>query len=165
MSQWGAYGYAKHGWTYSRILAHYYSGTTLGPAPLSTVRVLLTQAKKATIASSAPWMVTDSTGTKVTLDPATLTLKPKLALPAQSLVPPFTFVGSQPLMVNGTQYRGKIGVSTDGKRVEVVDSVALESYLKSVVPSEMPSKWPADALEAQAIAARSYALANLDQEP
>ena len=32
LSQWGAYGYAKHGWTYDRILAHYYTGTTLGPA-------------------------------------------------------------------------------------------------------------------------------------
>ena len=35
MSQWGAYGYAKHGWTYKRILAHYYAGTTLGPSRLS----------------------------------------------------------------------------------------------------------------------------------
>ena len=46
MSQWGAYGYAKHGWTYDAILAHYYQGTTLGPAPLSSVRVLLAQKAK-----------------------------------------------------------------------------------------------------------------------
>jgi SpoIID/LytB domain protein len=39
--------------------------------------------------------------------------------------------------------------------------VGLEQYLKGVVPSEMPSKWPAAALQAQAVAARSYALANL----
>jgi SpoIID/LytB domain protein len=32
MSQWGAYGYAMHGWTFNRILAHYYTGTTLGTA-------------------------------------------------------------------------------------------------------------------------------------
>src|SRR6478672_12630587 len=44
LSQWGAYGYARHGWTYDRILAHYYTGTTLGPAKVSTVRVLLAQA-------------------------------------------------------------------------------------------------------------------------
>ena len=49
MGQWGAYGYAKHGWTYEQILAHYYLGTTLGPAPVSAVRVLLAQSKKATI--------------------------------------------------------------------------------------------------------------------
>ncbi|MBV8481055.1 MAG: hypothetical protein JOY72_12225, partial [Actinobacteria bacterium] len=29
MSQWGAYGYALHGWKYERILAHYYPGTKL----------------------------------------------------------------------------------------------------------------------------------------
>jgi stage II sporulation protein D len=161
MSQWGAYGYAQHGWTYDRILAHYYSGTTLGPAPVSTVRVLLAQTRKATIASQVPWTVTDSAGTKVALDPGSLALKPKLALPKLTLVPPLVFVGKQPLVVNGKPYRGKIDVSTDGKRLEIVDTVALEAYLKGVVPSEMPSKWPAEVLEAQAIAARSYALANL----
>ena len=30
MSQWGAYGYAKHGWTYAQILRHYYTGTAFG---------------------------------------------------------------------------------------------------------------------------------------
>ena len=30
MSQYGAYGYALHGWTYQRILGHYYTGTALG---------------------------------------------------------------------------------------------------------------------------------------
>ena len=39
--------------------------------------------------------------------------------------------------------------------------VALESYLQGVVPGEVPSSWPAEALKAQAVAARSYALANL----
>src|SRR5438445_7352997 len=31
LSQWGAAGYAKHGWSFDRILGHYYTGTTLGP--------------------------------------------------------------------------------------------------------------------------------------
>jgi stage II sporulation protein D len=35
MSQWGAYGYAQHGWGWERILAHYYSGTQVAAAPLS----------------------------------------------------------------------------------------------------------------------------------
>ncbi len=35
LSQWGAYGFASRGWTYDRILAHYYRGTTLGPAPVA----------------------------------------------------------------------------------------------------------------------------------
>src|SRR5512135_1466731 len=41
MSQYGAYGYAQHGWTYQQILEHYFTGTTLGPAPVLRVRVLL----------------------------------------------------------------------------------------------------------------------------
>ena len=41
MSQYGAYGYAQHGWDYKRILAHYYPGTMLGDAPVAKVRVLL----------------------------------------------------------------------------------------------------------------------------
>jgi stage II sporulation protein D len=166
MSQWGAYGYAKHGWTYEQILAHYYSGTTLGPAPVSAVRVLLAQSKKATITSATPWTVIDSTGAKVELEPSTLTLKPTLTLPGKGkkLSPPFTFVGKQPLVVGDKQYRGKIEVSTDGKQLEVIDTVGLEAYLKGVVASEVPSKWPAEVLKAQAVAARSYALANLTKK-
>ena len=42
MSQYGAYGYALHGWSYRAILAHYYSGTAIGTTdPNRTVRVLL----------------------------------------------------------------------------------------------------------------------------
>ena len=60
--------------------------------------------------------------------------------------------------------RGKVSVTLDGKLLDVIDAVGLEQYLKGVVPSEMPSKWPAAALAAQAVAARSYALANLTKE-
>ena len=161
MSQWGAYGYAKHGWTYDAILAHYYKGTTIGPAPVSTVRALLAQKAKTVLASTAPWSVADATGTKTVLDPGAVTLKPKLALKGKALLPPLTFVGKQPIAVDGKPYRGRLVVTSDGKRVQVVDVVALESYLKGVVPSEMPFDWPAQALQAQAVAARSYALANL----
>src|SRR3954467_3102346 len=80
LSQWGAYGYAKRGWTYDRILAHYYSGTTLGPAPVTSVRVLVASTKKPTIASTSAWTVTDATGAKVQLDAGSLALSPKLAL-------------------------------------------------------------------------------------
>src|SRR5580700_359914 len=42
MSQDGALGYAEHGWSYSAILAHYYTGTALGAAPAGAkVRVLI----------------------------------------------------------------------------------------------------------------------------
>lgn len=162
LSQWGAYGYAKRGWTFDRILGHYYSGTTLGPAKVASVRVLLASAKKTTIESTTPWAVVDAAGVKLMLEPGALVLKPKLALADHSeLQPPFTFVGKQPLIVDKVPYRGKLNVSSDGKLVQVIDTVGLEAYLKGVVPAEMPSSWSPEALKAQAVAARSYALANV----
>jgi stage II sporulation protein D len=84
MSQEGALGYAEHGWSYRKILAHYYTGTEIGQAPAGArVRVLV---------------------------------------------------------------KGK------------VRTVALESYVRGVVSAEMPSGWPLAALEAQAVASRTYAL-------
>src|SRR5205823_6394418 len=41
MSQYGAQGFAQHGWDYRRILAHYSRGTAIGSAPTKTIRVLL----------------------------------------------------------------------------------------------------------------------------
>jgi SpoIID/LytB domain protein len=37
MSQNGSYGYAQHGWSYQQILAHYYTGTSIGKAPANAV--------------------------------------------------------------------------------------------------------------------------------
>src|SRR4051812_32121459 len=161
LSQWGAYGYAKHGWSYDRILAHYYTGTTIGSAKITTVRVLLVEGKKVTLDSVVGWRVTDWAGRRVAPAPRTLVLKPKLAVPGKPLTPPLTFTSNQPLVVNGKPYRGKIRVLGDGKTLQVIDVLGLEAYLKGVVPAEMPSAWSSEALKAQAVAARSYALANL----
>ncbi|MCW2955648.1 MAG: SpoIID/LytB domain protein, partial [Thermoleophilia bacterium] len=61
----------------------------------------------------------------------------------------------------GTSYRGTLtGHRFDGK-VSVFNTVPFESYLRGVVPDESIPSWPAAALEAQAIAARSYALRSL----
>jgi stage II sporulation protein D len=58
------------------------------------------------------------------------------------------------------EYRGSLlVVPRDAGGLYVVNSVALEGYVKGVVPNEMPTDWPADALRAQAVAARSYGLA------
>lgn len=57
-------------------------------------------------------------------------------------------------------YRGVIRVVLR-TRVDVVNELALESYLRGVVPAEMPSSWPTEALRAQSIAARSFAARRL----
>jgi stage II sporulation protein D len=163
MSQWGAYGYAKHGWTYDRILAHYFAATTLGSAPIATVRVLLLEKKKSVaLSSTTEWRVTDAEGAKQPLAPGKLVLGPRLRVEGKELAAPLTFApGKTPLLVANKPYRGRLVVRSDGKKLQVVDVLGLEAYLKGVVASEMPSAWSAEALKAQAVAARSYALANV----
>ena len=163
LSQWGAYGYALHGFSFGRILAHYYPGTTLGPAPAHAVRVLLATSKRVSLGSTGAWRAVDATGAVVQLDPASVTLTPTSKLQGQAVTLPVTFTSAAPIAVNGKPYRGRIVVTLDGKALQAIDVVALENYLKGVVPSEMPFDWPPAALEAQAVAARSYALANLVQ--
>ncbi len=58
-------------------------------------------------------------------------------------------------------YRGIIMIQNKNGKLTVINNVPLEDYIKGVVPSEMPSSWELEAHKAQAIAARSYALANL----
>ncbi|HHT49540.1 MAG TPA: SpoIID/LytB domain-containing protein [Firmicutes bacterium] len=58
-------------------------------------------------------------------------------------------------------YRGEIHLLPFSAGLTIVNRLTMEEYLYAVVPSEMPSSWPAAALEAQAIAARTYAYAHL----
>ena len=168
LAQYGAYGYALHGWTYDEIVAHYYPGTTLGEAPLKRVRVLLVPGSKRVVVSSrSPFTVRDGAGKthklpagKQQLGPG-LRLKLTAAAAAKALPGPLVFSpGGDPLALGGHSYRGTLRV-TGGRSVRVVNTVGLESYLWGVVPREMPDRWPAEALEAQAVVARTYALTHL----
>ncbi len=59
-------------------------------------------------------------------------------------------------------YRGSLVLhARDESQVDTVNVLPLEDYLRGVVPAEMPHHWPAAALQAQAIAARGYALTGL----
>jgi len=60
--------------------------------------------------------------------------------------------------LNGRTYRGRLIIAADGGRLWGVNYVSLRQYLHSVVGSEVSPSWPAEALKAQAVAARSYAL-------
>ncbi|MHB8059259.1 MAG: SpoIID/LytB domain-containing protein [Gaiellaceae bacterium] len=173
LSQYGAYGYAKHDYTYDQMIAHYYPGTEIAAAPSKTIRVLLAVGSSSlTISSSAPFSVTDSSGNSYDLPNLSLTLKPSLKIDladgngATTLSGPLTFeVGTSTeagtsLAYAGRKYRGKFRVSSAGGRLRLVNHVNLESYLWGVVPCESPHDWPAEALKAQAVVARSYALSS-----
>lgn len=62
-------------------------------------------------------------------------------------------------LCEGGAYRGSLGVATENGEPRTVNRVDVQDYLLGVVPAEMPADWAPAALEAQAIAARSYALA------
>jgi len=166
LAQYGAYGYALHGWTWDKIIAHYYPGTTLGQAPVAKVRVLLVPgAKRAVVSSASPFTVTDGAGKVHKLAAGAQSigtgLKLRLAVskPLKPVAGPLVFArGTAPLMLGGRPYRGSLRVKVVGSALQVVNIVGLDSYLRGVVGSEMPDRWPAEALAAQAVAARTFAL-------
>ncbi len=150
MSQWGAYGLALHGWSCRQILAHYYPGTRLERVPARDVRVLVASGRKRVVVSSrSSFRVIDAHGSRVVRAGKRVVARGRATV---------TFVpGAQPLSLDGAGYRGRL-VRRNGN---VVDVLPLELYLRGVVPWEMPHDWSAAALEAQAVAARSYALATM----
>jgi stage II sporulation protein D len=162
MSQYGAYGYAQHGSTFQQILAHYYPGTKLGPASVSSIRVLLADRQKSIkLSSESRYTVRDGAGATIRLGAgATTTLTPALQVSKHTLVAPLVFLPAKgSTLTLKRPYRGRIEVDVVDGRLRAVNIVNLEQYLYGVVPSEMPSTWAPEALKAQAVAARSYALA------
>lgn len=65
---------------------------------------------------------------------------------------------NSPLAVNGTKVRGDVVAVLGKDGVQLVNVIALEDYLVGVLGSEMPPSFPLEALKAQAVAARTYAL-------
>jgi stage II sporulation protein D len=163
MSQYGAYGYAKAGFTYDAILTRYYTGTTLGAAPTRTIRVLLRAGTRRVAfrgASSACGAALKpgktyvakrkGAGVLLTTRKGGRIAKCGALLSAQGS-PAVGVVGK------GT-YRGALEVRPSGAGMNAVNAVGLEDYVRGVISKESPSSWPLEALKAQAVAARSYAL-------
>ncbi len=162
LAQWGAYGQAKEGRTYDQILAHYYFGTKLGRAGKSEVRVLLAEGRRAaTVQSASPFRVRDALGVVTKIPSGALVLTPQLDFPGATMKtkgPLFVLPGKTPLSLDGRPYRGKLEVAATGGYLRVVNQVGLEPYIQGVVADEMPHTWPLEALKAQAVAARTFAL-------
>jgi stage II sporulation protein D len=167
LSQYGALGYARQGAGFEEILTHYYQGTELTQAPVKRIRVLLAPAAKTlAVGSAAPFRVRDALGELHELNAGTQRFGPGLRVRATGqkkpakLQGPLVFLpGAEPLTLKGRAYRGELRVAVDKGRLRAINALGLEAYLYGVVPSEMPHYWPLEALKAQAVAARSYALA------
>ena len=167
MGQWGAYGQAKRGIRYKKILSHYYSGTKLVEASTTSVRVLLTEGRRTvSISSEAPFRLMDGQGEIHDLEPGAYSTGPGFAvaldpaLPPQALPGPLTFLrGSEPLLLGTRPYRGNFQLQRVHGRLQVVNVVGVDPYIRGVVSQEVPDDWPLEVVKAQAVAARSYALA------
>ena len=68
------------------------------------------------------------------------------------------FESSDGVRVDGTLYLGRISAEVKKGRILVINRIPIETYLLGIVGSEMNPLWPADALKAQAVAARTYAM-------
>ena len=175
MSQYGAFGFAEKGSDHAAILTHYYSGTTLAKLDgTSEVRVLLQTAGRVVFRNASSVV-----GARK-LDPnqkyvATRGLSGIIALRSSS----GRAIGSyrSPLVVGGANggfrlfgrsgnaakdgtYRGNLEVRASALGgVSAINALNIEDYVRGVVAGEMPPGWPQEALRAQAVAARTYALA------
>jgi stage II sporulation protein D len=168
MAQYGAYGYAQHGWTYDRILAHYYHGTTLGRTGATKIRVLLASGRASvTVSSSSEFTVRDGAGKVVKAPAGAVRLGADLSLAVGNktvgLTAPVRFVPGHSPLSFGRSYRGWIVVTLSNGKLVVVNRLGIEPYVQGVVAGEMPAGWSSEALKTQAVAARSYALASRRQ--
>lgn len=167
MSQFGAFAQAGAGRSYRDILAYYYRGTEIGKTPVAKVRVLVANGRRSVrIGSTVPFRVREAGGTAYDLPAGEIVVTPDLIVAVGGvplpLIGPLTFrpgTGA-PLLLGGKGYRGDLRVAAVEGVLQVVDYVGLEAYLLGVVPGEVPKEWPAEALRAQAVAARSYAIAS-----
>lgn len=187
MSQWGAQGAALAGEDATAIVSRYYPGTAAGTAPNNPMRVRLdgdegrdlqvsplpgltvTDAAtgKSLLLPAGPdrWRVLgDSTGLHVQGRVGTA-WQPQAVGGATTLPGPVRFTetgsGLQRLHFpdgSAREYRGSLSAARSGSGLISIATLPLEEYLLSVVPLEAISSWRPAALQAQAIAARSYSL-------
>ena len=135
---------------------------------------LITKGMNATIATSKPgYIVNQLTGKTITTIPAMQIcqiskygndLVIKINGKSYNLNSNYITIGTEKngfIFTKRSWYRGKLLVYNLGDTITVVNNLDLESYLLGVVPSEMPSSWNVEAHKAQAVAARSYAIANM----
>jgi SpoIID/LytB domain protein len=193
MGQYGAYGYAVNlGWSYQSIVAHYYSNTTMSNTgnPVIDVELMAMTGKDAVIC--APGLTVDGTAVGKGCVLVRRVAQGSFAVFAANAYTPGTDPGwtqwaTRPTGVtiattadpanlanllrvwdsssSSHGYRSVLVIADPGGTQYLYNRVAAETYLRGVLPREVPASWGSagsgkgmQALEAQAVAARSYAL-------
>ncbi len=174
MSQYGAAGFAKQGWDHARILGHYFTGTELGRAPSDTVvRVLLASPRTAQFSGvtnagtkqldpGKTYGARAAAGGRVSLLDARGRRLATFAAPLRVTNRddgPVKLVGTAANGVPNGTYRGWLELRPGSMgEVLAINAVGLEQYVAGVVANEAIPSWPDEALQAQAVAARTYAI-------
>ncbi|HEV7483970.1 MAG TPA: SpoIID/LytB domain-containing protein [Solirubrobacterales bacterium] len=167
MSAYGAYGYALHGKSYQFILGHYFTGTTLGTLPGPRVVRVLLDISPGDVGFSA---ATSACG--VALDPArsyeahrsgtAVVLRSSGGKRLADCGRKLRAAGKGQIAIAGVgTYRGAletVPTESSSGSLNVVNALAVDQYVKGVIPNESPPSWPAEELKAQAVASRSFAL-------
>lgn len=177
LAQYGAMGYAREtSHTYRWILRQYFPGTSRETAPSARIRVRLKQTTAARVSMATAAL--DARGRRVSIRGSSVhrfepwssdglaMIEADTGHTRAHLHAPVRLTGGSMLRVlgpaesgvTGGRYRDAIVLRRAGEEVLVVNDLGLERYLYGVVPAEMPSSWPAEALRSQAVVARSYAL-------
>jgi SpoIID/LytB domain protein len=186
MSQYGAYGAAKAGLDYSKILAFYYPGTTQAKlAANETLRVWIKgdTDRALNFAVATGLTVRDSAGKTKVLPTSSKYREWRMTFSGTSRKLSYKNSAGKWVTYNtglnakkiwyvyntsskvvtvklpgySRKYRGEMGLAYNGGSPITVNKVTMEDYLRGVVPSEMPASWSTEALKAQVVAARSYA--------
>ena len=163
MSQYGALGFAQEGRGYERILTHYFRGTTVSETQTRSVRVLLD------VVGSVPFTGAEAACGKrlrpgraysFSLRGAKVKLRRGNGSVIKGCGREGVARGGRSVVYSGRgAYRGKLIGRSVGGAVYAINKVNIEGYVKGVVANEVIPSWPKHALRAQAVAARSYALA------
>ena len=131
-------------------------------APLNLeIRVAVErQAGSLQLSASGPWWLRAADGSVLRqgASGSSTALSASEALPTELWLE--TSAGDA-VVVNGRAYAGRLRILPAADGLLVVNHLPLEAYVASVVGAEMPSSWSMEALKAQAVAARSYALAHM----
>jgi len=163
MSQYGAYGYAKHGFRYDQILTHYYTGTAIGTTNEGSVRVLLQDGvgsvRFSGAGSACGASLSAAKGYVARSKGGGVVLRSKKGTLIARCGPVMTAVGAPNVFVRGKgTYRGSLEVRRSTNGLDSINVVELEDYVRGVVARESPASWPIEELKAQAVASRSYAI-------
>jgi stage II sporulation protein D len=171
MSQYGAFGLAQHGSGYRQILDHYYVHTRIGETNASGIKVLLDSGPNSVAFSKAVRacgkdLNPDRTYKFVRANDEVV-LRRSSGKTLKRCGAAGTASGEGVVKIGGLgRYRGDLKARTSSAGgLLVINEVGLTGYVRGVIANEMPSSWPKDALRAQAVAARSYALASRSSGP